>query len=209
MVNLTYLGHSAFLIKGEKVSFVTDPYEDDSVPNLKMPRVEANYVFCSHTHKDHCAAHLVKQEPTDEVVEYEEILVPHDHHNGSHRGLNTMYIFNVDGLRILHAGDLGCIPSNEILEKMENIDVLLAPINGHYTISAMELYEIMQMVHPKVTIPIHYYRENKKSGYPDGGQIDIFKSIVKRFKEVNKSSFNLDKELLKNKVVILERYLQE
>ena len=209
MITLTYLGHSAFLIKYNNVSFVIDPYEDNSVPEMRLSRVEANYAFASHEHHDHNALHLVKLIPTNESLDYDVIVVPHDHHNGVKRGLNKMYLFKLGNYRVLHTGDLGCIPNETVLKQIHGVDVILAPINGFYTISAKELHEIMGLINPKVTIPLHYYRKEDNSGYPDGNQIDIFKSLVGDYLEVNEPTIKLDEELLQNKVVIFNKYLQE
>ena len=203
------LGHASFLIKGEDISVVTDPYRNQSVPHLKMPHVEANYVTCSHDHYDHDAKNLVNIVPTDKELMYETITVAHDHHNGAHRGLNNMYLFEIDGLHILHTGDLGCIPLRDILEKMKNIDILLAPINGHFTISAKELKAIMDVIKPRVTIPMHYYKKNNNSGYPDGGQIDTFKELVGDYHEIDGYEVEINDAFFKNKVVIFNKELQE
>lgn len=200
MLKIVNLGHASFLFEGD-VSFVIDPYLDNSVPNLKMPRVSVNKVFTSHDHYDHCGVELVSLVPTDKQLKYKTITVPHDHHNGSKRGLNKMHIFFIDGYKIIHTGDLGCIPDEEVLKEMMDTDVLLAPINGYYTISAEELVTIMNLVKPKVTIPMHYYRKENNSGYPDGGQIDIFKKLVGSFKDVD-DSIIVNDELLNNRVVI-------
>ena len=53
------LGHACFMFKGNNFSFVVDPYQDNSVPNLTMPRVSVNYAFKSHEHSDHNALNLV------------------------------------------------------------------------------------------------------------------------------------------------------
>ena len=209
MITLTYLGHSAFLVKYNNQSFVIDPYQDNSVPGMKFPCVSANYVFSSHNHYDHNAVDLVKIEPTNEEFDYDTIIVPHDHHNGSKRGLNKMHLFRLGNYRVLFTGDLGCIPDENILNQIRGVDVILAPINGFYTISAEELYKIMGLIQPKVTIPIHYYRKEDNSGYPDGNQIDIFKSLVGAYFEVNEPTIKIDDELLKNKVVIFNKYYQE
>ena len=58
-MEIVNLGHASFLIKGENISVVTDPYRNDSVPHLTMPRVQANYVTVSHDHYDHDAKELV------------------------------------------------------------------------------------------------------------------------------------------------------
>ena len=203
------LGHASFLIKGGNISVVTDPYRDNSVPHLRMPRVQANYVTISHAHYDHDAKDLVKIIPTDKELKCEAIVVAHDHHNGAHRGLNNMYLFEIDGLRILHTGDLGCIPLRDILEKMKNVDILLAPINGHFTISAKELKAIIDVIKPRVTIPMHFYKEYNKSGYPDGGQIDTFKSLVGNYFEIDGYEVEVNDEFFRNKVVIFNKELQE
>ena len=209
MVKITYLGHASILVKSDKVSFVVDPYQDNSVPGITMPRLSANYVFCSHGHHDHNAKELVKIVHTNECVNYESITVPHDHHNGEKRGLNNMYIFDVDGYRILHMGDLGCIPSADVLSKIRDVDVVFAPINGFYTISAEELVQICKVIQPKLVVPIHYYNNVNNSGYPDGGQIDTYKRLVDKYFEVNESSIILSEELLQKRVLIFNKCLQE
>lgn len=203
------LGHASFLLKTDKLSIVVDPYRDDSVPGLTFPRVSANYVFSSHDHYDHDAVDLVKKIPTNEMVDVKTIVVPHDHHNGAHRGLNKIHIFNLDGYRVIHVGDLGCIPDKDVLDKLMNADVLLAPINGHFTISAQELHDISKLIKPRIVIPMHYFIKSENSGYPDGGQIDIFKKLVGDYYEVNGYSLKINDELFKHKVVIYNSALQE
>ena len=209
MLTITNLGHASFLIKNDDVSVIIDPYQDDSVPGLKMPRIKANYVFCSHNHFDHCAKGLITQVPTNKDVEYEVIHEFHDHHNGAHRGLNDMYLFHFDGYRILHTGDLGHIPDQKVIEQIKGVDIMLAPINGHFTISANELFEIAKLVQPKVLIPMHYYHKEDNSGYPDGNQIDIFKQLVKNFKTIDGYTIIVNDDLLENRVVIYDKALQE
>ena len=97
MVKIINLGHASFLIKSSDVSLVIDPYRDNSVPGLMFPRVKANYVFKSHDHYDHNATELVRTVPTNKKIKYETVVVPHDHHNGEHRGLNKIHIFYLDG----------------------------------------------------------------------------------------------------------------
>ena len=203
------LGHACYLIKEQNVSVVIDPYRNRSVPNLTLPHVEANYVLCTHDHYDHNAKDLVNIIPTNNELIYETIVVPHDHHNGKHRGLNNMYLLNIDGYRVLHTGDLGCIPHKDILEKMQNVDIMLAPINGYYTISAKELKDIIDIVHPKVIIPMHYHKKENNSGYPDGEQIDVFKDLVKNYLEIDSYEAEVNDKFLDNKAVIFKKELQE
>ena len=208
-MRIVNLGHACYLLKSNILSVVIDPYRNRSVPHLKLPRVEANYVFCSHDHYDHDAKNLITIVPTSEQLNIKTVVVPHDHHSGEHRGLNTMHFLDIDGYRILHTGDLGCIPSKEVLEQMKNIDILLAPINGFYTISAKELKEIMDIVNPKITIPMHYFKKENNSGYPDGCQIDEFKSLVGDYLEVDDYEIDVDDNLFENRVIIFKKELQE
>lgn len=208
-MNIINLGHACFLFEGKECSFVVDPYQESSVPNLRMPRVGANYVFSSHGHADHNATNLVRIVPTKAELKYDVITVAHDHHNGEHRGLNKMYIFYVDGLKIIHTGDLGCIPSHDVLKKMKDTDILLAPINGYYTISSKELVEIINIVKPRLIIPMHYYKASNNSGYPDGNQIDIFKESVSNYLEVNDYKVAITDDLYKYDALIFNKELKE
>lgn len=208
-MEITNLGHASFLIKGDNISLVVDPYRDDSVPGLRFPRVSANYAFKSHDHHDHDALDLVKKIPTDVKVDVETITVPHDKQGGLQRGLNLMHIFNIDGLKIIHTGDLGCIPTDKVLDKMKGADIIFAPINGFYTISAEELCAIVQIVRPKLVVAMHYYKQSDNSGYPDGGQIERFKKYVGTYFEVNEPTVKVDADLLNKKVLIFNKALQE
>ena len=208
-MDIFYLGHASFLIKGKDISFVIDPYRDNSVPNLRFPRVSANYVFKSHDHFDHNAIELVNIIKSAISINYRTITVPHDHHNGEHRGLNLIHVFNIDGYKIVHLGDLGCIPSLKVLEELKNTDVLLAPINGHFTISSLELLEILKEIKPRLVIPMHYYMDAYHSGYPDGGEINEFKRLVGNYKEVNDYRLKIDESVFDNNVVIFNKYMLE
>lgn len=208
MLEIINLGHACFLIKNDDISVVIDSYRDNSVPGLKLPKVEANFVLCSHDHYDHDAAYMVKIKPTNNVLNVKKIVVAHDHHNGAHRGLNIMHLITIDGYRILHTGDLGHIPSQEVIDQIKGVDIMLAPINGHYTISANELFEIMKLVQPRITIPMHYYKKEDNSGYPDGGQIDTFKQLVKQYYELNEYTLEINGSIFDNKVVIFNKAMQ-
>ena len=82
MSELIYLGHASFLIKGKEYLVVIDPYEDNSVPNLKFPKVEpVDAVIASHSHADHSAYHLVPTKENPNRVSAKMLRVPHDHHN--------------------------------------------------------------------------------------------------------------------------------
>lgn len=205
MLKITNIGHACILFETEDFCFVVDPYKPDSVPGLDMPRLTVDKALASHDHHDHNGVNFLNYTGKIVDIDYKTILVPHDHHNGTHRGTNNAFIFNIDGYRIIHTGDLGCIPSEDVLNKMKNADILLAPINGHFTISAEELVKLVRLINPKLVIPMHYEIKEKGIGYPDGGQIDKFKALIGDYKEVEEDYVIVDKKLFDKPALIFNK----
>ncbi len=163
-MEIQYLGHSSFRVKGKTVTIVTDPYDSEKV-GFKFPKLEANIVTVSHDHFDHNQAQLVEGNP--KVVsgpgEYEIAGVSifgthtyHDNKNGEERGPNTVYTITIDGVNICHLGDLGHKLTDEQLDSIGNVDVLLVPVGGVYTIDPSEASEVISQIEPKIIIPMHY-----------------------------------------------------
>ena len=209
MSKIVYLGHASFLIKGKDFSLVVDPYQNDSVPNLIFPKIEeVDGVFCSHDHFDHNAKELVKIKNNPKQIKPLSITVPHDHENGAKRGLNKIQMFEVDGYKIVHLGDTGCVLKDSILNPIKNCDVLLAPINGFFTISPEELKAIVDIVHPRILIPMHYYMSDYQSGYQDGNMIDKFKKLFPHYQYLESEELDLEKYQDYQGVLIFKKYLQ-
>jgi L-ascorbate metabolism protein UlaG (beta-lactamase superfamily) len=146
---------------------LTDPY-DPSIGKELEP-VEADIVTISHEHHDHSYLHAIKNKPeiVNKVGEFNingirirGFLTKHDDKDGALRGENRMYLFYIDGMRVLHAGDLGAIPPQSTLNDIGEIDVLLVPIGGTYTINSLQALELANLLKPKVVIPMHYKTKN-------------------------------------------------
>ncbi len=163
-MDITYLGHSSFRLKGKTSSVVIDPFDPKSV-GFPFPKVSADIVTISHKHKDHNRVELVKD--VKKVIsgpgEYEingvsiiGIASFHDNQKGAKRGKNTIYVIEMDKLRIVHLGDLGHKLSEKFIEKVGSVDVLMVPVGGEYTIDAVKATEISRMIEPKIVIPMHY-----------------------------------------------------
>jgi len=193
MSKIVYLGHASFLIKGKEYSLVIDPYQNGSVPNLKFPKIEAvDAVICSHEHSDHNARELVNIKDNPAVVKPISITVPHDDCGGAKRGLSNINMFMIEGYKVVHLGDIGCLVDEKTLEPFKNCDVLLAPINGFFTIGPKQLKEIAKIINPRILIPMHYYIKERNSGYPDGNMIDEFKKLFPDYQYLDKEELNLD-----------------
>ena len=169
-VEIAYFGHASFRLKGRVKTVVTDPYGDQVG---KYPRdVEADIITVSHDHFDHNAVDKIKGLPAGKpghpfVIngpgEYEiggvsVVGIPtwHDEKAGGERGLNTVYVIEMEGLRIAHLGDLGHKLSDQQLEEIGAIDVVFVPVGGKYTIDAKTAKEVVGQVDPWVIIPMHY-----------------------------------------------------
>jgi L-ascorbate metabolism protein UlaG (beta-lactamase superfamily) len=73
------------------------------------------------------------------------------------RGRNAVFIVEMDGLRIVHLGDLGHLLTKEQIEKIGPVDVLMVPIGGVYTINGSEARQVIEQLKPKMyVLPMHY-----------------------------------------------------
>jgi L-ascorbate metabolism protein UlaG (beta-lactamase superfamily) len=165
-MEITYLGHSSFKLRGKKVTVITDPFDPKYV-GLKFPKTEADIVTVSHGHPDHNAASQVNADPfvIAEPGEYEVKGVSvigvssyHDAVEGKERGKNTMYNIDIDGIHILHLGDLGHTLTDKEIEAIGGVDILLVPVGGTYTITAKQAQELIPEIDPSIVIPMHYGR---------------------------------------------------
>jgi len=85
----------------------------------------------------------------------------HDDTEGSQRGANVMFLVEADGVRIVHCGDLGQVKLTDTqLESLGEVDVLLIPVGGVYTVDGSQAADIVRQVKPRIVIPIHYKTPN-------------------------------------------------
>lgn len=168
-MEISWLGHSCFSIRGSHATIITDPYPPDLGYSLGKPT--ANIVTVSHQHATHSYLQGVGGGPKEVLGpgEYEisGILIVgmatfHDREGGNKRGKNTVYLMDVDEVSVCHLGDLGHVLTGEQVEEMENVDVLLLPVGGVSTIDAAIAAEIVRQLEPKIVIPMHYKTEALK-----------------------------------------------
>lgn len=161
-MDITWHGHACFSVKGKHATVVTDPFGG---VGLKEPKPAADVVLQSHGHDDHNNLKIVKGDPyvIDLPGEYESrgVMVEgvptyHDTTEGADRGRNIVFAFSLDGMHVVHCGDLGHILSDEAVEQIGDVDILMIPVGGHYTIDAKGAVEVVKQLQPRVTIPMHY-----------------------------------------------------
>ena len=164
---IQWCGHACFKIQDKTgpdgVTLTTDPF-DKSV-GLKVPNFESDIVTVSHDHYDHNNVQAIKGKPfvIKDAGEYDVKGVSvygvesfHDDNYGKDRGNNIIYRFGIDGISVVHLGDLGHALDNKQLEVLARIDILLIPVGGKYTIDVKKAVEVISQIEPRIVIPMHY-----------------------------------------------------
>jgi len=169
MAKIYWAGQSCFEIsfsnsKDHEANIVIDPFDEDT--GLKLPNLKADILLVTHDHHDHNNVKGVKGEPfvIDGPGEYEvkEVFVQgissfHDDVNGKEKGKNTIYVLESEEMRFCHLGDLGQKQlTDEQVDKIGAIDVLMVPVGGEYTIDSSSAQKIIGQIEPRIVIPMHY-----------------------------------------------------
>ena len=162
-MDISWLGHSCFRIRGSHTIVITDPYPPGLGYSLGKPN--ARIVTVSHQHPGHSYVQGIGGEPKPVIGpgEYEiggvliiGIATFHDGEGGRKRGKNTAYLMEIDEISVCHLGDLGHVLTAEQVEELDNVDVLLLPVGGVSTINAPMAAEVVRQLEPKAVVPMHY-----------------------------------------------------
>ena len=212
-MKIKWYGHSAFLITSDQgLKIITDPYESGAYGGaLAYGKIqdEADLVFTSHDHADHNHVKGLPGKPevvresgsrTARGISIKGIPTFHDPSKGSERGSNLIFKFQVDGIQICHAGDLGHVLSDQEVKEVGPVDILLLPVGGYYTIDPKEATRVSEQVKPKVLIPMHFKTE--KCGFPIAPVDDFLKGKA-TVKRVPESEFSFDKATLPKQMEIV------
>jgi len=208
-VTIKWLGHSCFLISlDDKVKIITDPF-DDSV-GYAAPEAVADICVVSHDHFDHNCVSVVKGNP--EVVKgtgerkvkdvnFKGVGAFHDEKEGSLRGEDTIFLWELGGIKFAHVGDLGTELSPDQIKETGPVDVLFVPTGGYYTIDAQTAGKVVSSLNPKVAIPMHYKTPVMGASFPIAG-VDEFLKGKENVVKVGKNSVTFKKETLPQKTTI-------
>ncbi len=161
---ITWLGQACFKLQSGDLTLVIDPFAKDI--GLTPPRFRADMVLVTHEHYDHSNVESLAGEPfiikgpgEYEVkdVHVQGLLTFHDQTQGKERGLNTAYKIEMEGMSLAHLGDFGEKEMrDETLEALGDVDVLMLPVGGKYTITAEEAAKVVKQIEPRFVIPMHY-----------------------------------------------------
>ncbi len=162
-MELSWLGHSCFRLRGRELTVVMDPFGPDL--GYTLGRVHADVVTVSHDEPNHNAAAAVDGNPrlVAGPGEYEfagvsltGVATPRPPGQGRDVSRNTAYLVELDDVTICHLGDVAAPLGTEQLAVVKDADVLLLPVGGHCTIDATQAAELVAQVEPKLVVPMHY-----------------------------------------------------
>lgn len=215
-MKIKWYGHACFLLTAaDGTRILTDPCDPGT--GYTLSGIEADVITVSHGHHDHnyLAAAAGKPKVYDTVGEhdYDGISIKgvhtwHDDRGGQLRGDNIVFVFNIDGLRVCHLGDLGHVPDEAACAAIGKVDVLLCPIGGVYTIDAEEALKVTAALKAHVLIPMHYRTKAVKNIKLDGPEPLLHNLRYWRGHRVGSAEVSLSPDALgENRVIILD-YVQ-
>ncbi len=160
---IRWLGHASFLIESESARIITDPFDEE----LGYQAIEevVDIATVSHQHWDHNAVHVLQGHPivVSEAgnhqikdIKIQGLASFHDQAQGELRGPNIIFKISLEGIDIVHLGDLGHILAEEQCEAIGPVDILLLPVGGVYTINADEALQVARQLKPAIIVPMHY-----------------------------------------------------
>ncbi len=214
-MEILWHGHSFFEIETKtekgKIKVAIDPFSPEI--GLKAPKVRADLLLISHDHFDHNYKEAIEGNYflIDKPGEYEvggvfvtAILSFHDSVKGKSRGENLIFLLDSEEMRVCHLGDFGQKElENHQLEKIGQVDLLMIPVGGKYTISAKEAIKILEQIEPKITIPMHYFLPKLKIKL-DGAEEFLKVLGIKELKPEKKLSIKKENLPEEGKIVLLE-----
>ena len=172
-MKIQWLGHASFLITTDDgTRIITDPYGTFDGLNYDPINESADIVIATHKHGDHYGGSVqgnpeeITSPGTTNVkdIEFRGIATYHDESEGKERGENVVFCFTIDGVRCCHLGDLGHILSDEQVSQIGQVDILMVPVGGFFTIDARQATQVCEQVTPRIVIPMHV--RNDKCAFP-------------------------------------------
>jgi L-ascorbate metabolism protein UlaG (beta-lactamase superfamily) len=175
-MRVEWYGQSAFRLSTAEQSVAIDPFADMSAMAAShgmqfdyppIEGVQADLLLVTHEHGDHNGVEAIVGSPTilrstagtleSPLGEVTAIASEHDEEAGTARGPNTIFVFELDGLRVSHFGDFGQRGlREEQAAAVGTVDLLILPVGGGPTIGAEQAALIVERLSPRWVVPMHY-----------------------------------------------------
>ncbi|MGB0384312.1 MAG: MBL fold metallo-hydrolase [Ardenticatenaceae bacterium] len=169
-MKIKWLAHASFLIEGDGLRIITDPYEPNYTINLPPVTEPADIVIRSSDDDDgHCfvdsipagfdlvtATDIVDTGATVKGIKVDAIWSQESLIHKEVVRDNAMYRFTLEGINITHMGDTGNPLSEAQMDALAGTDILFALAGGPPTIELQDLCQVIEHIKPKIVIPMHY-----------------------------------------------------
>jgi len=161
-MEISWLGHSCLRIRSNEITLITDPY--DGSLGLSMGRQKADIVTISHQHPHHAHYAAINGNPRVlrspgeyEIANFYITGMGTDRNNDQVEPIiNTIFVIQCEGLTLCHLGDLNRALSPRQIEELSQTDILFVPAGGVCTASTSDVAELVNLVDPKIVVPMHY-----------------------------------------------------
>jgi L-ascorbate metabolism protein UlaG (beta-lactamase superfamily) len=172
-LDITWLGHSCFRIRGREATVVANPCPPSTGYNIGKPT--ADIVTISDTDEGNKYVRAIAGKPViisnpGEYEIHEAFITGISTKGGApddpEPSRNLVFIVEMEGLKVCHLGSLGRSPTAEQAEEMTGVDVLLIPVGGDDTIDGAKAAEIASLLEARIVIPMHFKTDVSK------GQLD-------------------------------------
>ena len=216
-VIIQWYGHSCFLIiTSKKTMILTDPVE---FKGYHLPEgIEPDAVTISHNHIDHNRVDVVAGDPEvlmgctadnqevpsmDRNIKEVRIYTVPSYHDPGRHGVNAIFVFEFDGIRLVHLGDLGTTLSEDQIEAIGKVDILMIPVGGQFTISGVDADEVIKQLNVNsIVFPMHYKTEAFSLPY----SADDFIQGKENCKRIsgNRFTFDINNMSQKREIVVMD-----
>ena len=165
-MEITWYGHSCFrLTERNFATVVTDPFDNKAIGYGPL-KLRSDIVTVSHDAPGHNNVDAVKgtSHVIDGAGEFEiggvfitGVQTDGAKKKGKEKGdINTVYVFDYDGITVAHLGDLKQVPTQSEIELLGTVNVALVPVGGGGGLNAAKAAEVISLLEPNLVIPMHY-----------------------------------------------------
>jgi L-ascorbate metabolism protein UlaG (beta-lactamase superfamily) len=208
-VRLTYVGHSTFLIESPRLVRIATDYNDYVKPPVLPDIVTMNHAHSTHyTDLPDPAIKFVLRgwapdnKPAEHDLTYKDVRVRNvptnirDWDGGTERNGNSIFVFEIAQMCIAHLGHLHHTLTQQQLDALGRVDVVLVPVDGSYTLDLDGMVEVLQALKAPLMIPMHYFgmatlnrflervRQNWDVRYHDTPSVVLSKTSLPRSPQV-------------------------
>ncbi len=170
-VRITFIGHATFLIESPELVRIATDYNDYVRPPVLPDIITMNHAHDTHytDHPDPAIKHVLRgwgpspEEPAIWDLKYRDVRVRNvptnirDWSDGTERYGNSIFIFEIANLCIAHLGHLHHTLTQQQLNEIGRVDVVMAPVDGNYTLDLDGMMEVLTALKPQLIIPMHFF----------------------------------------------------